>query len=908
MRAFRYADRAIFFARDQETRDLASLVSVYRGVLLYGDSGAGKSSLLEAGLVPLMIERGFAPVRIRVQPREDAELVIESLLAGGEPHSASAVSDAAAGGDPSARAIQSVSGLVEYLAGVLGERRPFLIFDQFEELVTLFDTPPAREPQRRLTALIADLLHGPLRIKLLLAFRDDYLGRLKELLADCPELVDQALRLAAPSVDALPTIISGPFERYPDHFEHPLPPAVREKLLAALADRFGTGEVSLSEVQIVCLRLWQSADPEALFEQRAVQGLLEDYLGEAIDQMPPQLQGVAIALLAQMITGAGTRNVISAADLFERVREHEARTTSTVLEQALERLSQSRLVRRERRRDLDLYEITTEFLVPWIINRREEHRQRRERRRLIIVGSIATALVVVAAGVAALALWALTQRQHAQTEAAAARTEATDARSLALATDANAAIGSSPSAPLLISLAALAPYKAGPASPTIAMATMVRTLQHAESQRLIGVMQDAAHPIYSVAFSPGGRTLAAGTDDGVVLRDTAGDARLAWLSAGTNNTVYSVAFSPDGRILATGTGNGTVLLWDTARHTQLASLSAGTSNAVYGVAFSPDGRTLAAGTDNGTVLLWGTAHHTQLASLQASNEPVGSVAFSPDGRTLAAAAESGAVLLWDTARHAQLASLPAGKTNLVGTVAFSPDGRTLAAGTDNGKVLLWDTARHTQLASLSAGNTNLVESVAFSPDGRTLAAGTASGKVLLWDTAHHTRLGSPSAGANDGVGSVAFSPDGRTLAGGTDHGAVLLWNTAPRTQLARLSAGANNAVYSVAFSPDGRTLAAGAENGVVLLWDTAHRTRLASLTAGTFNTIQSVAFSPDGRTLAGATDNGAVLLWDTARHTQLASLSAGTNNTVDSVAFSPDGGTLAAGTREGTVLLWDTAR
>ena len=391
---FRYADHAIFFAREEETVELASLVSVYRGVLLYGDSGAEKSLLLNAGLMPLLIDRGFAPMRVRVQPREDAELVIEPLLAPDDPDGAPASDEAADSGDPAARMTLSVSGFTDYVAGVVDGRRPFVIFDQFEELVTLFDMPAAQQLQRRLAALIAELLHGPLRVKLLLAFRDDYLGKLKELLADCPELVDQALRLASPSVDALPTIITGPFDRYPGHFEHPLPPGLREKLIDALGKRFGAGEVSLSEVQTVCLRLWQSDTPAALLEQRGVQGLLEDYLGEAIDQMPQQLQGAAIALLAQMITDAGTRNVISAADLFQRVREHESRQTPAVLEQALERLSQSRLVRRERRRDLDLYEITTEFLVPWISRRREEHRHRRERRRLIVVGSIATALVL----------------------------------------------------------------------------------------------------------------------------------------------------------------------------------------------------------------------------------------------------------------------------------------------------------------------------------------------------------------------------------------------------------------------------------------------------------------------------------------------------------------------------------
>jgi WD40 repeat protein len=110
-----------------------------------------------------------------------------------------------------------------------------------------------------------------------------------------------------------------------------------------------------------------------------------------------------------------------------------------------------------------------------------------------------------------------------------------------------------------------------------------------------------------VAFSPDGRTLAAGTlYKGVLLWKAADHTRLASLSASTATgpvTVYSVAFSPDGRMLVAGTQHGAVL-WDTANHVQLASLSAGTKNAVYSVAFSPDGRTLAAGTNDGTVRLF----------------------------------------------------------------------------------------------------------------------------------------------------------------------------------------------------------------------------------------------------------------------------------------------------------------
>ena len=122
-----------------------------------------------------------------------------------------------------------------------------------------------------------------------------------------------------------------------------------------------------------------------------------------------------------MVTSAGTRNVMSAEDLIQRAREDED-IQPALAERALERLeSESKLMRRERRRDLYLYEITSEFLVPWISRRREEYRVCRSgplpapaARQF---GSIAAALVLVVAIIAAVAVWALGQRSDAGRQA-----------------------------------------------------------------------------------------------------------------------------------------------------------------------------------------------------------------------------------------------------------------------------------------------------------------------------------------------------------------------------------------------------------------------------------------------------------------------------------------------------------
>src|SRR5438552_12358571 len=76
---FRLLDWRIFFEREAEAERLTNLVSLYRGVLLYGQSGAGKSSLLNAGLIPHALRQGRAPERIRVYPESGKELFVDCL-------------------------------------------------------------------------------------------------------------------------------------------------------------------------------------------------------------------------------------------------------------------------------------------------------------------------------------------------------------------------------------------------------------------------------------------------------------------------------------------------------------------------------------------------------------------------------------------------------------------------------------------------------------------------------------------------------------------------------------------------------------------------------------------------------------------------------------------------------------
>ena len=938
---YREEDAEFFFGRDEETGIVAGNLRASRLTIVYGASGVGKSSLLQAGVI-----------------RELHERVLENLKTPGARAPFAVCSFGAWRDDPLRALVREIWGaaveatggqdlpgwqpgepLLDVLRGWTARVRTLLVvLDQFEDYFLYH--PDEDGPGTFADVFPAIVNDVNLRVHFVVAIREDSWAKLDRFEDRIPRLFENYLRIEQLTPDAAREAIEGPIEqwnrRLPEAEHYTVEPALVDAVIDAAAwGRVGSGEsaepdapdrarpdasdggrpdaIEAPFLQLVMNRMWVAtvqAGARELTRSRleslgGAERIVANHLQDALGGLTGSEQPVAADAFRYLVTRTNTKIAHPASDLADWTKRPEPEVTA-VLEK-LCRGDGGRILRQVHPPggEATRYELFHDVLAEPILDWRRGYEQRRARRRALRVG---TALLAVIAVFAGLAVWALAQRQHAQTEA-------TNARSLALATAANSALAASPSAAVVLSLAALAPYRAGPSSPTSALATTIKSLQKAQSQRLFGVLQPEGSLVNSVAFSPDDRTLAEGNRDGTVqLWNTVSRTLIASLPAGSGNHVISVAFSPDGRTLAAGTRvpgthGGTVLLWDTATHTRLASLPTGSGNLVNSVAFSPDGHTLAAGTNDGT-LLWNTANRTRLALLPAgSGNPVNSVAFSPDGHTLAAGTNDG-TLLWDTANRTRLASLSA--ATAVNTVAFSPDGRTLAAGTGDvargvgaGTVLLWNTATHTRLASLSSGAGGPVAAVAFSPDRRTLAAGTNDGKVLLWNTASLTKPTSLPAGSGNPVLSVAFSPDRRTLATGTGDGTVLLWNAASVTKPTSLPAGSDNSVNAVAFSPDGRTLAAGTNDGTVLLWDTANRTRLASLPAGSRNPVAGVAFSPDGRTLAAG--HVAVRLWDTANRTRLASLPAGSRNYVSAVAFSPDGRTLATGTGDGTVLLWNTA-
>jgi WD40 repeat protein len=131
---------------------------------------------------------------------------------------------------------------------------------------------------------------------------------------------------------------------------------------------------------------------------------------------------------------------------------------------------------------------------------------------------------------------------------------------------------------------------------------MTVRLWDVQGQGQAGLLRGHTDKVYSVAFSPDGKTLASGGDEKIVrLWDVQKKKQVGVLQH--PGWVCSVAFSPDGKLLASGSWDHTVRLWDVGGQEQVAILR-GHTGGVQAVAFSPDGKRLASGSGDGTVLLW----------------------------------------------------------------------------------------------------------------------------------------------------------------------------------------------------------------------------------------------------------------------------------------------------------------
>jgi WD40 repeat protein len=947
--AFTADDADRFFGRERLVDLLATRLNQRRLIGVFGASGAGKSSLLRAGLIPRLLA-------------DEPDRTVRIIAPGAHP----------------LRQLEDLSADV-------------IVVDQFEELFTLCDDPEER------TEFIDKLLATD--ALLVLGVRADFYGHCTAHAELVEALRDAQIAVGPMTVDELRQAITQPAISAGC--------TVEGALLAELVVHTH-GQVGVLPLLSHALReTWRRRRGNTLtltaFQAAGgIEGALANTAESLYDELRPGQQNLVRGLFLRLTApGKGTEDTkrrLPLADLGDDEK--------TVLDKLVDRrlltidgdtveITHEALIRSwprlrdwlaENRDGLRTHAQLGEAAAGWIelgrekaalyrgtrlavardwaatsanalsakerefldasiaVADEEERSTKRRTRRLRQLVAGLTVLLLVAAGATGVAV--------------SAQNSANEQRDIALSQKVAGQVAQLRTAnPALAAQLALAAYRL---QPTVeARSALFSAFATPYATKLLGHDDN----VWSLGYSADGKLLASGgADNKVRLWDVSGTApKVAADLHGYGSTVNVVAFSPGGRILATGSNDTTVRLFNVSdpRHPQEIAAAAGHTGGVDGLAFSRDGKLMASSGDDHTVRLWDMSdpgHPTTIAVLSGHTARVNAVSISPDAHTLASVSYDGTGRLWDISDPRQPRELPspirhdggiravtfsgngkflatAGNDNAVrvwdmsdlGNVralsavphdnqataaAFSPDNRIMATGSADTTVQLWDLANPAKPVRLAAltGHTNAVISLAFSPDGKSLASGSWDRTVRIWDLG-----GLPLAGHSTTANALAFTPDGRLYTGDND-GTIRSWDpTASGVPESQTSfSGSTKPVRQLVVSPTGKFLASAGNDNGTKLWDLGGK-QLADLPGHTNiafqDTVSAAAISPDGKLLASTDNDHMALLRDIsnpAAPRDLAEVS-GPSKVVHDIAFSPDGTTIALASGDNTVWLSDVS-
>lgn len=956
-----------FYGRGRLVDDLISGMNarLYNGtpLVVVGASGAGKSSLLAAGLMPEIRGGGLAAAGSRDWP-------LIYMTPDRQPLRDLGVNLAHRAGIPSSRVFREINEdpaatpLIVRQALLAEETRGrlVLIIDQFEEVFTQRpsgqpgeDAEESRKFIEAVSAIASGTPDDPAPALVVICVRSDFLDQC----AAHPELAP-ALRNPFVVGPMTPDELREAIEQPARQAGLVIEPGLADTMLGDIGavEQPGTAGYQTYEpgklplLAHALLRTWKRRDGSTLTiaAYQAVGGI-RDALAQSADSLYESLdehdQQVAKRLLLRMIArhqdAEDTRRRVSRAELLDDLPAADRETAGSLLD----RLSDERLVTADEKGVQIAHEALLRYwptLAGWLREDRDWHQKmdqlsakarewddnQRHRDQLLRGRALEAAQEgldgrrdelgeIEKSYLLASEQGEARSRRNRKLTMSGLAALALIFAGLAVAVQYSSTLASHQRAvaqsgqfaaeaaalrtgnPAESAVLSLRAYRAQPDSEAA-----VSSLLTAQAAFPIAAFKDPAGPGHAVAYDPADpRLLAvAGHQDAVTVWNAAGGQQRPVLTLRGNSPFYSVAFSGDGRLLAGAEQDGTAVVWNMDTRQQVTSLGAPGDPPVNAVSFGPRGDVIATAGEDGNVTLWRASDYTRIGVLPAGTI-VSGLTFSPDGTQIAAACSDHDVRVWHLARPGAAPLVLRGHTAPVRAAAFSPDSKSLASASDDGTVLLWDARTGTPQGELRGG-TSEIDSLSFNPSGTLLASGGTDHAVRIWDVSTLSQETTLTESAS-AVTGVAFGPDGRTIADTDSGGTISLWDVTPPPP-------PGTAPTAAIAMPDRRdgTIATAGEGPDVALWKPGQNTSYALIhpaaaLAAPGGRTPSIALSPDGATVAAISLPGnQAELWNTLTRRLIRILSAPSSLTVaayDPAATIP---VIAAGGSDGDVFLWTT--
>jgi WD40 repeat protein len=383
--------------------------------------------------------------------------------------------------------------------------------------------------------------------------------------------------------------------------------------------------------------------------------------------------------------------------------------------------------------------------------------------------------------------------------------------------------------------------------------------------------------------------------------------------AGHAAPIRIAAVSPDGLHIVTASDDGTARIWDSKSGKEVFTFS-GHEGAVLCATFSPDGRQVVTASVDMTARIWNVDTGKEIAILKGHEGEVNCASFSPDRRRVVTASDDKTARIWDAQTGAEL-SILRGHTAEILSAKYSPDGRHIVTGSMDTTALLWDAENGRQISVLASfswvmsGATydGRVTDIAFSPDGRRVVIASNGWKAQILDTVTGNHIAELSHGGP--VTRASFSRDGRQVLTASRDRTARLWDANSGKELLVLR-GHKSAVLDAAFSPNGKYVVSASSDRTARIWDADSGIGLAVL-AGHVGEVVAASFSADGGRIVTASEDKTARLWSIEATNEAIILNPSTSPRYPlyDASFSPDGQlVLVSSYRDASwTAIWDLA-